>query len=394
MARSKVFIADLEDNSVVESTFLLAAKSIRETRSGDPYLSMTLQDRTGTIEVRAWDNALVLDKRADIDDFVAIRGRVSSYRDNLQITLNDLERVDDAGVDLADYMPHSRWSADLLFDELRELIESSIESAEVRRFLDALLDDENFATRYKQAPAAVTNHHNFLGGLLEHTLSMARLGLQMARHYQTYYPGLVDSDLVVAGVVLHDMGKIEELSYRRSFDYTTEGRLVGHIARGAEIVGQVAGALQPPLDAELVTHLKHLVLSHHGRLEYGSPVTPRTAEAMILHFLDLIDSRMNMCWNACEPLMTGDEKAGGWSDYRRALEGFMFVAPPPQGGRWEHEGRLSRDASRGPGLVPGAPASPSEGLNGQAPQADSEVGRSSESRTRRVDDNNLSLFGE
>ncbi|RAL23638.1 hypothetical protein DL240_05620 [Lujinxingia litoralis] len=389
MARSKVYIADLEDNAVVESTFLLAAKSIRETRSGDPYLSMTLQDRSGTIEVRAWDNALMLDKRADIDDFVAIRGRVSSYRDKLQITITDMERIDDASVDLADYMPHSRWSADGLFEQLRSLLTHQIQSPEVLRFLNALLDDPDFARRYKQAPAAVTNHHNFLGGLLEHTLSMARLGLQMARHYQAYYPGLVDSDLVIAGVVLHDMGKVEELSYRRSFDYTTEGRMVGHIARGAEIVGQVAAALTPELDPDLVTHLKHLVLSHHGRMEYGSPVTPRTAEAMLLHFLDMIDSRMNMCWNACEPLVSGASASGGWSDYRRALEGFMFVQPAPAGGRWGQEGRVMLQDTEGPGLATNTSPEPEA-----RPVAEPSSARAAEPRTPRPEDKNLSLFGE
>src|SRR6056297_1059614 len=136
MTNDKIFIADLEDNQPVETIFLVASKSVRETKNGDPYLCLTLQDRSGTIEVRAWDNAIALDSRFEADDFIAIRGRVSSYRGELQVTLSDLERVEEKDVELGDYMPHSRWSAETLFDSLTELIQNEIESDEVRRFLD------------------------------------------------------------------------------------------------------------------------------------------------------------------------------------------------------------------------------------------------------------------
>lgn len=348
MSKMKIFVADLTDNQTVESVFMVASKAIRETRNGDPYLALTLQDRTGTIQARCWDNADQLSARFDADDFIAIRGRVSSYRDELQITLGDLERVDDDQVELADFMPHSRWSTETLFTALQELINNEIRSDEVRRFLNALFSNEEFKKRYTRAPAAMANHHSFLGGLIEHSLSMARQALLIGRHYEAYYPGMIDTDLLVAGAIIHDMGKIEELTYRRSFDYSTTGRLVGHITLGAQWIAQIGAAISPPLDQNLTTQLQHLVLSHHGLQEYGSPVVPRTPEAILLHQIDMIDSRMNMYFNACQPHLEGDKNQECWSDYQRLFNGSVYISgEASQGWRAPIERQLPAD---GPGL--------------------------------------------
>ncbi len=387
MPTSKTFISELEDNSPIETVFLAADKSVRETRNGDPYLCVTLQDRTGTIEGRGWDDAEVLESRFEADDFIAVRGRVSSYRDELQITVSDVERVPEDAVELGNFMPHSRWDADTLFEALRSLVDRHVESTEIARFLNALFDDEAWRNQFSKAPAAKTNHHDYLAGLLEHTLSMARLAVTMGRHYNAYYPGLVDADLLVAGCVIHDMGKIDELEYRRSFDYSTEGRLVGHIARGSELVGEVAQSLQPELDEHLTTQLKHLVLSHHGKQEYGSPVTPRSPEAMLLHQLDMIDSRMNTCWKSCKPIIEGDPDSDDWSDYERTFGGSMYVGGPAAQG-WQHDRSDDPSVDQGPGLEPGNAVTGETTTDGDndAQQAD----RSGESQ----DENNLQLFGE
>lgn len=352
MSKSKSFVSELSDDMAVETVFLAADKSVRETRNGDPYLCITLQDRTGTIEGRGWDNALALDGRFDSDDFIAVRGRVSSYRGELQITVADVERVDDDSVDLGDYLPHSRWDADAMFAALRELVERDVRSDEVRRFLFALFDDDEWRQGFVQAPAAVSNHHAYLAGLLEHSLSMARLAVHLGRHYNAYYPGFVDADLLVAGCIIHDMAKAEELQFRRSFDYTTEGRLVGHIARGAELVGQVAAGLDPPLDEHLTTQLKHLVLSHHGKQEFGAPVTPKSPEAILLHQIDMIDSRMNMGWNACKELLEGENPTEDWSDYQRNFGRFLYVGGEAARG-WQCAPR-SEGLEQGPGIAPPA----------------------------------------
>lgn len=352
MSISKVFVSELTDSDPVETIFLVASKAIRETRNGDPYLCVTLQDRTGTIEGRAWDDALALEERFGVDDFVALRGRVSSYRGELQLNIADLDKISDDRVNLEDFLPHSRWKSHHLFEKLEELLEAEIASDEVRRFFDALFEDETLRQNYLRAPAAVSNHHAYLAGLAEHSLSMARLAVRVGRHYEAYYPGLADTDLLVAGCILHDIGKIEELTYRRSFAYSTEGRLVGHIAGGCELIGRVAAHMSPPLDEDLERQLKHLVLSHHGKREYGAPITPRTPEAILLHELDMIDSRMNMCWNACEALLEGESEHDGWSDYQRVFSGSIYVGATTEG-TWRGP-RRPPSLDDGPGLNPAA----------------------------------------
>lgn len=385
MTDNREFIAQLTDDQPVEAVYLAADKSVRETRNGDPYLCITLQDRTGTIEARGWDDAEMLAGRFETDDFIAVRGRVSSYRGELQITVSDVDLIDDGDVELRDFLPHSRWDADELFDALRNLVDEAIESREVRRFLNALFDDDAWRTRFCRAPAAVSNHHAYLAGLVEHTLSMARLAVTMGRHYEAYYPGMVDTDLLVAGAVIHDMAKIEELEYRRSFDYSTRGRLVGHIARGSELVGRVADRLDPPLDDHLTTQLQHLVLSHHGKREYGSPVTPRIPEAILLHHLDMIDSRMNSCWDGCRELVEGDDSEG-WSDYLRTFDGSLYVKGTAADG-WQAEGAKAADETT-PGIDPSAP-SPAASESGDG------AADSNEDDARPTpDETNLHLFDD
>lgn len=386
MPVSKVFVSDLTDNAPVETTFLVASKSVRETRNGDPYLCITLQDRTGSIEARGWDDAEMLESRFDADDFIAVRGRVSSYRGELQITVSDLDRISEDEVELRDYLPHSRWEPEQLFDALTELVDGEIASSEVRRFLFALFDDDSWRRKFGRAPAAVSNHHAYLAGLLEHTLSMARLAVGMGQHYETYYPGLLDTDLLVAGCVIHDMGKIEELEYQRTFDYSTQGQLVGHVARGAELVGQVARALDPPLDEHLTTQLKHLVLSHHGKKEFGAPVTPKSPEALLLHHLDMIDSRMNACWDACQSLVEDDASQEAWTDYQRMFGSSMYVSGDAAAG-WRHRPDSGSNGD-GPGVDPTGLAGADTDDTGQnQPQDDQTDSKPDDERT-------LTLFGD
>ncbi len=390
MSISKVFISELSDNSSVETLFLVASKSIRETRNGDPYLCVTLQDRSGTIEARGWDDAEKMEARFEVDDFVAIRGRTSSYRGELQITLADLERVDEDQVELSDFLPHSRWSVDTLFDELQRLVRDHVQSDEVRRFLFALFDDELWRKKYLRAPAAVSNHHAYLAGLAEHSLSMARLAITLGRHYDAYYPGLVDTDLLIAGCIVHDMAKTEELEYRRSFAYTTEGRLVGHVVRGAEIVGEVARSMTPALDEHFTIQLKHLILSHHGKKEYGAPVTPKSPEAILLHYLDMIDSRMNMCWNACEQLIEGDDGGDAWSDYQRNFGSSLYIGGDAAQG-WKKDLQICAGGN-GPGIDPSVFEKEIRSQDATAqPQAER---RSNGTKARAESTPNLELFGD
>lgn len=390
MSKKKIFICELIDNQAIETIFLVASKAIRETRNGDPYLALTLQDRSGTIEARAWDNAVVMERRFDNDDFVAVRGRVSSYRDELQITLVDLEKAREEDLDLRDYLPHSRWKASTLYASLLELIDREIRSQEIRRFLDALFKDASFQSRYQRAPAAMSNHHDYLAGLLEHSLSMARQAVFMGHHYNAYYPDMVDTDLLITGCIIHDMGKVEELTYGRSFDYSTSGRLIGHITLGAEWVARIARSLDPMLNSNLTMQLQHLILSHHGRQEYGSPVTPRSPEALLLHQLDMIDSRMNMCWKACQPLLENADTPREWSDYQRPFSGSLYVSAK-EARHWKHRPSSPPDQGPGPGIDISMAATVNKSL-----EESSEPLSNRHADTDRVAESNpnLNLFGE
>ncbi len=316
------FVEELRAGEPVQTVFLARTVEKKMSRDGEPFLHLVLVDRTGEVVGRAWNDTEMLASRIAADDFIALRGETKTFGKELYIEIADLDRVPDSDVERADFFAVSRWSGDLLMEQIGELIDASIESVGVRRFLHAALIDEIVAARFAEAPAAMRNHHAYLGGLAEHVLSMARLAVRICDHYASYYPGLVDRDLVIAGCVLHDLAKVWELDWRRATDYSDQGRLVGHIPMGIQFVRRVADSLQPPLPEETVFRLEHLVASHHGELEYGSPVVPQTPEAHLLHQIDMIDSRMNMCWNEAKEAFGNGER---WSGYSRALGGRLFV---------------------------------------------------------------------
>lgn len=382
----KVFVKELEEGSHIQTTFLVSRKQLDTTRHGDPYLRMTLRDKTGDIEGRVWDDADRLAGRFEADDFVQVRAQVSSYKGELQLKIDDIQPVDAADTNPADFMPQSQWEPNELLEQLRELLDDEITADPVRRLLDAILGDEERANAYKRAPAATNNHHNYIGGLVEHTLSMARLAVQICDHYQHYYPGFVDLDLVLAGCVLHDIGKIDELGYERSFNYTTHGQLVGHVSAGATLVKQVADDIEPPIDDTLVDHLRHLVLSHHGKQEFGAPVTPKTPEALVLHQIDMLDSKVNMWHGHIEEHRDGPSDDEPWTDYHRAIESSLFAGSADSK-------QSDHTLPEGPGLAASQTDERSESEEGDGAASDENAENSDESDDIR-DDHTISMFEE
>ena len=344
----KIYVTDLVENQFVQTTFLVTAKEQRTTRRGDPYLCLTLADRSGEIEGRIWDDVEPLSERFAVDDFVDVRAEVETYNDKRQLNIDDIKRVEEADLDLRDYLPYSRWDGEALFDQLADLVDAHVESEIVRRFLEELFSDPAFVDRFKRAPAAKSNHHEYFGGLLEHCLSMTRIGVTLSRHYAHYYPGAVNQDLVIAGCILHDIGKVDELSYERSVQYSTEGKLVGHITQGVEMITEVAERMEPGPPEDLIQQLKHLVLSHHGHREYGSPVEPRMPEAMLLHEIDMIDSRMNLYVSHIDEHRGGPAGDEEWTSYHRALESSAYAGPEEAPG-WASPWTPDADAIGGPG---------------------------------------------
>jgi 3'-5' exoribonuclease len=219
------------------------------------------------------------------DDFVKVKGLIQIFHNRPQMTIHKMRRVGDNEVEFADYFPASERNPDEMMATLRGIV-AGMANAHLRGLLDALLDDPEIARRYKIAPAAKQIHHAYLGGLIEHVLSLCGMAALAASHYRS-----VDLDLLLTGVVLHDLGKIYELSYERGFSYSTEGQLLGHIIIAMRMVAEKLAAM-PDFPPRLRTLVEHMILSHHGRLEFGSPKLPQFPEAMLLHYLDDLDSKM------------------------------------------------------------------------------------------------------
>jgi 3'-5' exoribonuclease len=279
------YVADLQADQAITSFFLVCDKEIRTTREGKQFLRLELGDRTGTVEARMWDG--FEDSAAAIarDDFVKIQARVELYRSKTQLSIDRLRRAELSEVDPADYFPHTAEDIEELYGRLRGFV-AAVGNPWLRRLLESVVEDAEIVPKLKRAPAAKTMHHAYLGGLLEHVVSLCGLCRAVAGHYPE-----ADADLLLTGAILHDVGKIEELSYERSFAYTTEGELVGHITLGLELIGKKIDSIEgfPPV---LRTLVQHLILSHHGRYEFGSPKLPMFREALMLHYLDDLDSKM------------------------------------------------------------------------------------------------------
>lgn len=280
------FVGDLQDGQAVASLFLVREKEIRTSANGGKtWLRLALADRTGTIEAKMWDNFAELAQTFACDDVVRVRGRVKLYRGEKEMTIDQIIAVADADYALDDFLPHTKYDVEKLCTQLREEI-ASVRNPWLKKLLESFLADPEFVNKLKRAPAAMTMHHAYLGGLLEHIVSMSGLAKRVAQHYPE-----VDADLLLAGVVLHDIGKTQELSYSRAISYTTEGQLLGHIVIGLGMVRKKMEAI-PNFPSPLASLVEHLIVSHHGEYEFGSPKLPVVREAVLLHYLDDLDSKM------------------------------------------------------------------------------------------------------
>ncbi len=310
------FINDLkglEPSLRFESTFLVRSKETRVSKNGNPYLSLKLADRTGEMDTKVWDNVNSLAPLFEANDIVHVRGRMQVFNDQHQMIVTWLRAVPDEEVFLGDFVPHTEHDVDAMYAEVLEAIDQ-FSNANLKRLMRAVFRDPQFAMKYKQAPAAKANHHAKVGGLLEHVVSLLRLAKKVASHYPD-----VDSDLLACGVLLHDAGKIFELSWDRTFDYTDSGRLLGHIAIGSAWISRRCDEIVG-FPARLKTLLLHLVLSHHGKLEYGSPQVPLFPEALVLHFIDDLDAKLEMMREARAAAVEGSV----WSGYHNSLGRFVL----------------------------------------------------------------------
>jgi len=351
----KIFIEQIRERDWVESPFLVREKIMAMAKNGKPYMTLKLMDRTGEVEGRVWDRVDEFSARFGKDDFVLVQGKASVYLGKMQLVVQDLKRLDETTIDLADFLPVSERGADELVAELRRVV-AGMEDPHLRALMEAFLADEEFLRDFRTAPAAKAMHHVYLGGLLEHSLAVAALADDVCGHYPT-----VNRDLLLAGALLHDVGKVGELCYRRSFGYTDEGKLLGHIVMGVEMVAERIRTL-PGFPADLATVLKHLLLSHHGQYEYGSPKRPKTLEAVILNFLDDLDSKINGVQTHIDK---EPESESSWTAYHRLYDRYFFKNNSDRNGDGGQKTEPGPDPAPAP-TPPQAAERPEKGAKGRA----------------------------
>ncbi|MDD2582213.1 MAG: HD domain-containing protein [Desulfuromonadaceae bacterium] len=282
----KQLVSEIKDRDPVNSVFLVKDKILAMAKNGKPYMNLRLMDKSGDIEAKVWDNTELLDKQFDKDDFVRVRGKASVYMNKMQVVIAEIVKVPEEQVVLADFLPESPRAGAVMRQELADTV-AALGNPHLKGLMEAFLADEPFMGLYCQAPAAKGMHHVYLGGLLEHSLALVKLAKTIVPLY-----GGINEDLLIVGALLHDVGKIYEMSFARAFDYTDAGKLLGHITIGVELVDEKIRQVEG-FPRELALLLKHMLLSHHGQYEYGSPKRPKTIEATILNYLDDMDSKIN-----------------------------------------------------------------------------------------------------
>jgi len=310
----QIYAEDIHPGDRIDDTFLVIEKNMASSQKGNPYLALKLRDKTGDVDGRVWDNAVVLNDRFRKGDVIRLQARAISYRNIIQLSIADLEPVDESRFNPADYFPSSKMDTEEMFTALMAFVET-METEPLKALLEEIFSDRDIASAFKSAPAAKGFHHFYIGGLLEHTLSVVQLLDKVAAHY-----GETQRDLIIAGGILHDIGKTRELSFSKMIEYTDEGRLIGHIMLGIEMVNEKMALIEdfPP---QLAMELRHIMLSHHGVLEYGSPKRPKTLEALIVNFVDDLDAKVNAFQTSIE---NATDRESDWTPYHRLLERFIY----------------------------------------------------------------------
>lgn len=317
------YVEQLRDGETLDEIFLVTDKQLRANRNGNYYIQMELRDRTGGVAARLWNAGEHIFRSFDNGDFLRCEGKVQLFQGGLQVILDRIEREEAQKVDTRDFLPQTEQEIPKLYERLRVHLRK-LGNPHLRALAECFLMDDQFVRGFTTCPAGVKLHHAYIGGLLEHTTVM----MDVAERVAPFYPG-VDKDLVILGLFLHDIGKTRELSFLKAFGYTDEGQLIGHIPMGVEMLmeklKQVPELTGEPFPRELTVRLKHLILSHHGTLEFGSPKVPMTPEAMLVHSIDMMDTRMHMI---LRELKEDRHSPSAWTPYNPTLGRRLYKGGP------------------------------------------------------------------
>jgi 3'-5' exoribonuclease len=305
------------ENSTVTSYFLLSSMQVREKKQGGQYLALIVSDRTGSLEARMWDEVADPIEFCSEGCYVKVQGDISKYNGKFQITLKKMRLAADSEIDPTDFQPATKFDVEQMWEELRGYVAAFL-NEDLKRLVFSFLDDEKIAEAYKSAPAAKRLHHAWLGGLLEHVLTLVRVCLATV----PYYPE-VDADLLVTGAILHDIGKVRELEWKSSFSYTLEGQMVGHISIAQGMLREKVREIAP-FPAKLAVLVEHMILSHHGKYEFGSPKLPMTPEAILLSALDDLEAKMQAVRNEFAASEAAGKDPGEVTEWVRSMDRALF----------------------------------------------------------------------
>lgn len=312
-----LFVNQIKPGLMINDVYMVTQPVLRNTTRGDLYIAMFLSDKTGKVNCRVWGVTEEIYNRLPKEGFVSIKGKSELYQNAIQLVVNEFVVVDADQVRLSDYMPRTDKNIGDMFQRLKEIV-GTIQNGTLKAITDSFLSDKQLMHDFCTAPAAIQMHHNYLGGLLEHTLGL----LSVAEAILPLYPN-VQSDLVIAGIFLHDIGKTKELAYSMGFSYTDTGRFVGHIVHSVTMIDRFAERICSEggsIDPIVLDSLKHIILAHHGQYDFGSPKLPATAEAFMVSRLDDLDAKMN------QVAMIIDNEPGDddWTSYQRPLDTYLY----------------------------------------------------------------------
>lgn len=308
-------IRDLKDKEAVDSHFFVREKYIGFGKNGRPYMSLQLSDQSGSLDARLWEKVEELSSEFEVGDVIAVKGQLQIFQNKKQIVIHKLHRKDPSEYNVEDYFAKSNKDPHELYAELIVLVKA-MRNDHLRQLVMDSLEDPEIKSRLIQAPAAKTIHHAWKGGLLEHILSISKILQFFAKHYS-----FLNGDLLLFGAIFHDLGKIWELSWENGIQYTDKGRLLGHMLLSCELVEKKAGRILG-FPEDLKDILKHIILSHHGKLEYGSPKAPHFLEAMLVAMVDDLDSKMDTVNSIVQGERTHGDK---WSRYHEMFDRYFLL---------------------------------------------------------------------
>ena len=320
---SRRYVNQLSHGDSIDESYLVADKQLRANRQGNLYLQLELRDKTGSVGARLWNATEELARSFEPGDYLRVRGKTQVFQGSLQIIMTHLDVLDPNRVEAEDFLPQSSQNVSKLMARLRDVL-LAMSNPHLRALIECFLIDDEFVRKFTSAPAGIKNHHAYQGGLLEHVVAL----LNVADRILDLYPE-IDRDLLLTGIFLHDIGKIDELSYDRAFAYTDEGQLVGHLVMGVEMLrdrvertSDLTGESFPP---ELLLRLKHMIVSHHGTYEFGSPKLPMTLEAIALHYLDNLDAKIHAVGRE---IRDDPSRDSSWTPFQQSLGRRLYKGVP------------------------------------------------------------------